>query len=74
MNSKPNAPQLVDHLFRREAGRMVSTLIRVFGPEHLNLAEDVVQEALVQALRTTEASRPTNLQFQPPASWRCPPP
>jgi RNA polymerase sigma factor (sigma-70 family) len=31
---------------------MVSILTRVFGPEHLDLAEDVVQEALVQALRT----------------------
>lgn len=47
-----SVPQLVDHLFRREAGRMVSTLTRVFGPENLALAEDVVQEALLQALRT----------------------
>lgn len=30
---------------------MVSTLTRVFGPENLTLAEDVVQEALLQALR-----------------------
>jgi RNA polymerase sigma factor (sigma-70 family) len=44
--------QLVDHLFRREAGRMVTILTRVFGAENLQLAEDVMQEALVQALRT----------------------
>lgn len=44
--------QLVDHLFRREAGRMVAGLTRIFGPAHLDLAEDVVQEALLQALRT----------------------
>ena len=43
---------LVDHLFRREAGRMVAALTRAFGSENLDLAEDVVQEALVQALRT----------------------
>lgn len=43
---------LVDHLFRREAGRMVAGLTRIFGPAHLGLAEDVVQEALLQALRT----------------------
>ncbi len=43
---------LVDHLFRREAGRMVAGLTRIFGPAHLDLAEDVVQEALLQALRT----------------------
>ncbi len=31
---------------------MVSTLTRIFGIEHLNLAEDVVQEALARALQT----------------------
>jgi RNA polymerase sigma factor (sigma-70 family) len=44
-------PQLVDHLFRREAGRMVAALTRVFGAENLTLAEDVVQDSLIQALR-----------------------
>lgn len=48
----PQVPQLVDHLFRREAGRMVAALTRVLGAENLSLAEDVVQESLVQALRT----------------------
>ncbi len=42
---------LVDHLFRRESGTMVSALTRVFGTCNLELAEDVVQDALVQALR-----------------------
>src|ERR1700752_3507972 len=31
---------------------MVATLTRIFGIEHLNLAEDVVQEALARALQT----------------------
>src|SRR3989442_517055 len=31
---------------------MVATLTRIFGIEHLTLAEDVVQEALVRALQT----------------------
>jgi len=44
--------QVVEHLFRHEWGKMVSTLTRIFGIEHLNLAEDVVQEALVRALQT----------------------
>jgi RNA polymerase sigma-70 factor (ECF subfamily) len=35
--------QLVEHLFRHEAGKMVSTLTRIFGVKHINLAEDVVQ-------------------------------
>lgn len=54
VDSRPsgeNIPQLVDHLFRRESGRMVAALTRSFGPEHLALAEEVVQDALLQALR-----------------------
>lgn len=42
---------LVDHLFRRQFGMMVSTLTRIFGPRHLSLAEDVVQEALLKAMQ-----------------------
>jgi RNA polymerase sigma factor (sigma-70 family) len=44
--------QLIEHLFRHEAGKMVATLTRIFGIEHLTLAEDVVQEALSRALQT----------------------
>jgi len=44
--------QLVEHLFRREGAKMVAILTRIFGIEHLNLAEDVVQEALARALQT----------------------
>ena len=42
--------ELDDHLFRREAGRMVAALTRVFGVHNLALAEDVVQDALCRAL------------------------
>ncbi len=44
--------RLVDHLFRREAGRLVAILTRRFGAQHLHLAEDVVQDALVRAMQT----------------------
>lgn len=44
--------QLTDHLFRHEAGKLVSVLTGIFGVERLQLAEDVVQEALVRALQT----------------------
>jgi RNA polymerase sigma-70 factor (ECF subfamily) len=40
----------VDHLFRRQSGRMVSTLTRIFGPHRLDLVEEVVQDALLKAL------------------------
>ena len=39
-----------DHLFRREAGRMIATLTRIFGVHNLALAEDVVQDAFCRAL------------------------
>jgi len=42
--------ELSDHLFRREAGRMVATLARIFGAHNLALAEDVVQDAFCRAL------------------------
>src|ERR1700740_356415 len=39
-----------DHLFRRESGRMVAALTRVFGVHNLALAEDVAQDAFCRAL------------------------
>jgi len=52
MQEPAGVSQLVEHLFRRESGKMVATLTGIFGIEHLNLAEDVVQEALARALQT----------------------
>lgn len=46
-----DVPGLVEHLFRREAGRLLAGLGRRLGLEHLDLAEDAVQDALIQALR-----------------------
>jgi RNA polymerase sigma factor (sigma-70 family) len=43
--------ELVEHLFRHEAGRLVATLTRVFGVHNLALAEDVVQDAFCRALK-----------------------
>ena len=39
-----------DHLFRRESGRMVAALTRIFGVHNLALAEDVAQDAFCRAL------------------------
>jgi RNA polymerase sigma-70 factor (ECF subfamily) len=41
--------EISDHSFRREAGRMVSRLPRIFGVHNLALAEDVVQDAFCRA-------------------------
>ena len=42
--------RLADHLFRHEAGKLVSVLTGTFGLERLHMAEDVVQDAMVRAL------------------------
>lgn len=41
---------LDEHLFRRESGRLVAALTRIFGVHNLALAEDVVQDAFCRAL------------------------
>jgi RNA polymerase sigma-70 factor (ECF subfamily) len=46
------AGPLLEHLFRRQAGRMISHFTRLLGPAHVGLAEDAVQEAMLRALRT----------------------
>jgi RNA polymerase sigma factor (sigma-70 family) len=52
MSSSPDSVQaLVDHLFRHEAGRMVAILTRLFGIHNLELAEDILQDTLHQALK-----------------------
>ena len=45
-------PEIVENLFRREWGKIVATLTRIFGTERLALVEDVVQEALARAMQT----------------------
>ena len=50
--SAAKVTDVVEHFFRHEAAKMTSTLTRIFGLEHLNRAEDVVQETLIRALQT----------------------
>jgi RNA polymerase sigma-70 factor (ECF subfamily) len=45
-----NNTATVENLFRREAGRISAAVVRLVGLAHLDLAEDVVHDALVQAL------------------------
>jgi RNA polymerase sigma factor (sigma-70 family) len=45
-------PELVDHLFRHEAGKITARLTRRFGPYRWDLAEEAVQEAMCAALET----------------------
>jgi RNA polymerase sigma-70 factor (ECF subfamily) len=50
-----DAADLDRHLFRREAGRMIPALTRIFGVHNLALAEDVVQDAFCSALEVWKA-------------------
>jgi RNA polymerase sigma factor (sigma-70 family) len=55
----------VESLFRRESGRMVAALTRVFGVHNLGLVEDVVQDAFCRAMEVWKfRGMPEN-----PAAW-----
>jgi len=45
-----NPMNIDEHFFRRESGRMLTALTRVFGMHNLAMAEDVVQDAFCRAL------------------------
>jgi RNA polymerase sigma-70 factor (ECF subfamily) len=47
-----NVNQIVDHLFRHESGKMVSVLSRLLGLQNLDIAQDIVQDTLLQAMNT----------------------
>ena len=60
-----HADHLIDHFFRRESAKLVAALTRFFGPRHIDLAEDVAQSALVEALEAWRFGRiPQN-----PSGW-----
>jgi RNA polymerase sigma factor (sigma-70 family) len=44
-------PTEIEEVFRRESGRLISVLTRILGPGNLELAEDVMQESFVAAMR-----------------------
>ncbi|MDZ7646652.1 MAG: hypothetical protein U5K54_05405 [Cytophagales bacterium] len=43
---------LIDHLFRHEAGKMAAVLTRFLGIDHLDTAQDLVQDTLLKAMET----------------------
>jgi RNA polymerase sigma factor (sigma-70 family) len=65
MSDAASIHYLVDHFFRHQSGKLGAVLTRVFGLHNLELVEDVVQAALVQALETWK------IQGVPedPAAW-----
>jgi RNA polymerase sigma factor (sigma-70 family) len=64
MESEAQVSQIVEHLFRQEAGKITSALTGSFGLRNLELIEDSVQEALLKALRLWSYG---NIPPNPPA-------
>jgi RNA polymerase sigma-70 factor, ECF subfamily len=50
--TSPETGVLLEHLFRHQAGRMTAHLTRLLGSARLDLAEEIVQEAMLRALQT----------------------
>jgi RNA polymerase sigma-70 factor (ECF subfamily) len=57
-------PETIEQVFRRESGRLISVLTRLLGPQNLELAEDVLQDAFVSAVREWSAN---GIPDNPPA-------
>ena len=57
-------PDLPEHWFRREVGRLVSILSRRFGLHRMELCEDAAQTALLQATQSWSARLPDD-----PGAW-----
>lgn len=65
MQTHSEINKLTDHLFRTEYGKMVAGLTRIFGIGQMSVAEDIVQDTMVLALK--------EWRFRPlppnPAAW-----
>jgi len=51
MQGKELISKEINHLYRHEYGKIVAVLTKVFGINNIELAEDVVQEAMLDALK-----------------------
>ncbi|MBI2730124.1 MAG: sigma-70 family RNA polymerase sigma factor [Sphingobacteriales bacterium] len=52
MGSGTDINKTIEHLFRHESGKLIASLTKVFGTHNLELAEDVVQDTLLQAMHS----------------------
>lgn len=48
---QPDIGRLIEHLFRHQYGRLVAALTRTLGFNNLSLAEDIVQDTLLSAMK-----------------------
>lgn len=62
---KPSINQLVEHFFRHESANLIAVLTRAFGIRRLDLVEDMVQVAMLEAMHAwKQRGIPEN-----PAAW-----
>ena len=52
MSAEDRVRHSIDHLFRHQAGQMVSVLARKFGVANIELIEDSVQDAMIAAMKS----------------------
>ena len=45
-------PEFIPHLFRTEYRKITSVLCRLFGIEHIEVAEDIASETFLSAMET----------------------
>ena len=57
LSGEPHRAGLVEHFFRHEYGRLVATLARMVGVQHLEVVEDAVQTALHDRARRVDGRR-----------------
>lgn len=50
MKASSEINKIVDHFFRHESGKMISVLTGIFGFNNLILAEDIVQDTIIEAI------------------------
>ena len=59
------ANQLVEHFFRHESAKLVAVMTRAFGVRNIDLVEDMVQAAMLEAMHAwKQRGAPDN-----PAAW-----
>ncbi len=65
MNELKETQRAIERFYRKNSGSLVAVLTKIFGPANLELAEDVVQDAVEAALKNwPEKGIPEN-----PAGW-----
>ncbi len=55
----------MEHLFRQQSGKMSAILIRIFGFQHSELVEDIIQETFLTAMKTW----PVKGEPENPEAW-----